>query len=194
MDKETAKQMLHGLVAAKKVHIIRHEHEIEALNLDKLMATGNALNIFDNYDEAMFAFISKCLAEGKEIAIQAVGPTKVNVYAAHELWRVRPAGVPAPIKATQSTSPPQQKTGGCFIATAACGVASAPEVVLLAAFRDDVLIGNPLGRAFVRTYYAVSPTFATLIARSTALRHVTMWLMVRPAAWLVAAYRRREYR
>jgi hypothetical protein len=96
MDKEAAKRRLHELVSgnADRVRIIRSEREIEALNMTEVVA-GGTLNIFDNYDEAMFDFISKCLAEGKEVAIQAAGPRKLIVHAAHGLWRVRP-GSPTP--------------------------------------------------------------------------------------------------
>jgi hypothetical protein len=49
---------------------------------------------------------------------------------------------------------------GCFIATAAFGYYSAPKVQALRAFRDQYLITNRLGSAFVRWYYAHSPAAA----------------------------------
>jgi hypothetical protein len=193
MDKEAAKRRLHELVSGNpdRVRIMRSEREIEALNMDKVVA-GGALNIFDNYDEAMFAFISKCLAEGKEVAIQAAGPTKLIVHAAHGLWRVRP-GSPAPARGTQSIQTEPKKAGGCFIATAACGDPFAPEVIALSAFRDDVLSANGIGRAFIRLYYATSPPVAAFIARSSRLRGMTLSLVVRPAvAFVQAVSSRRE--
>jgi len=65
---------------------------------------------------------------------------------------------------------------GCFIATAACGNPFAPEVIVLSACRDDVLLGSRCGRAFVRLYYAVSPPVAAVIVRSAVLRHAAMAL------------------
>jgi len=181
MDKEAAKLRLHELVSGNpdRVRIIRSEREIEALNIDKVVA-GGALNIFDNYDEAMFEFISKCLAEGKEVAIQAAGPTKLIVHAAHGLWRVRPG----------SSTPSGGTGGGCFVATAACGDPFAPEVIVLSAFRDDVLLRTQLGNRFVRLYYAVSPTLAALIAQSAVLQHAARSLLVRPAVRLVSIFKR----
>lgn len=42
----------------------------------------------------------------------------------------------------------------CFVASTIYGSKDAPEVVCLRRFRDDVLMRMPLGRAFVRAYYA----------------------------------------
>jgi hypothetical protein len=77
------------------------------------------------------------------------------------------------------------KSGGCFIATAACGDPFAPEVIVLSAFRDDVLNTSSIGRAFIRMYYATSAPVAAVIAGSTALRSTAMTLIVRPAVRLV---------
>ena len=58
----------------------------------------------------------------------------------------------------------------CFIATAAYGSEDAPEVEQLRRFRDNHLLTNPFGTAFVRFYYRVSPPIARLIARKPRLR------------------------
>ena len=49
---------------------------------------------------------------------------------------------------------------GCFIATAAFGYYSAPQVQALREFRDRYLVTNSLGNAFVEWYYRVSPAAA----------------------------------
>ena len=51
-----------------------------------------------------------------------------------------------------------EPTGGCYIATSVYGSYDCPEVWTLRRFRDNVLAKTWYGRAFVKTYYAVSPT------------------------------------
>ncbi|MDD2365825.1 MAG: hypothetical protein PHN84_06635 [Desulfuromonadaceae bacterium] len=61
---------------------------------------------------------------------------------------------------------------GCFIATAAYGSYLHPQVHLLREFRDDYLLTNASGRAFVKTYYSLSPPLADFISRHTVLRFI----------------------
>lgn len=54
--------------------------------------------------------------------------------------------------------PEPQSTGGCYVATAVYGSYDCPEVWTLRRYRDNTLAETWYGRAFVRTYYAISPT------------------------------------
>ena len=54
--------------------------------------------------------------------------------------------------------------GGCFVATAAYGDPSHPDVMALRRFRDERLLGHASGRAFVRVYYALGPKLARVVA------------------------------
>ena len=49
-------------------------------------------------------------------------------------------------------------SGGCYVATAVYGSYDCPEVWTLRRYRDYTLAETWYGRAFIRTYYAVSPT------------------------------------
>jgi hypothetical protein len=62
--------------------------------------------------------------------------------------------------------------GGCFIATAAYGTDMTPDVQLLRDFRDNHLLTNAPGRAFVNAYYRYSPPVADFIAGSEFLKAV----------------------
>jgi hypothetical protein len=61
---------------------------------------------------------------------------------------------------------------GCFIATAAYGHYSDPEVQALRAFRDRYLLTNSLGRAFVGWYYRTSPAAAATLNAHPAFKPV----------------------
>lgn len=69
--------------------------------------------------------------------------------------------------ATLPTTP--KATGGCYIATAVYGSYDAPEVMVLREFRDERLRRTALGRAFIATYYALSPAMARRLPRHRTL-------------------------
>lgn len=50
------------------------------------------------------------------------------------------------------------KDGGCYVATAVYGSYNCPQVWTLRRFRDNTLDATWYGRAFIKTYYAISPT------------------------------------
>ena len=53
---------------------------------------------------------------------------------------------------------PATPSGGCYVATAVYGSYDCPQVWTLRRFRDYTLAETWYGRAFIRTYYAISPT------------------------------------
>ena len=59
---------------------------------------------------------------------------------------------------TKNNTLVKPKRDGCYVATAVYGSYDCPEVWTLRRFRDDTLAETWYGRAFVRTYYAISPT------------------------------------
>ena len=50
-----------------------------------------------------------------------------------------------------------QSKQGCYIATCIYGSYDCPEVWTLRRFRDCILASTPIGRAFIKSYYAISP-------------------------------------
>ncbi len=74
---------------------------------------------------------------------------------------------------------------GCFIATAAYGSPDAAEIDVLRRFRDEFLLHNYPGKAFVAVYYATSPPVADFISGHEALRLAVREGFVAPVVMLV---------
>ena len=55
-------------------------------------------------------------------------------------------------------SRPVPQSNGCYVATAVYGSYDCPQVWTLRRYRDFTLAETWYGRAFIRTYYAISPT------------------------------------
>jgi len=64
------------------------------------------------------------------------------------------------------------RPGPCFIATAAYGSPMADEIGVLRQFRDQYLLTNPVGRAFVDLYCEVSPPIAEFITEHPDLKPI----------------------
>ncbi len=77
---------------------------------------------------------------------------------------------PQPQKTTQ---PATTSSGGCYVATAVYGSYDCPEVWTLRRFRDSTLAKSFIGRAFIHTYYAISPTIVKLFGENKWFK--AMW-------------------
>jgi len=80
------------------------------------------------------------------------------------------------------TVPVTDGEGGmaCFIATAAYGTASAEEIDVLRAFRDEVLMESQVGSQLVEWYYQTSPPVADFISGNSLLRTIVRELVIDP--------------
>ncbi len=63
-------------------------------------------------------------------------------------------------------------TSGCYIATAVYGSYDCPQVWTLRRYRDYTLAVTWYGRAFIRTYYAVSPTLVKWFGKKEWFRNL----------------------
>jgi len=60
---------------------------------------------------------------------------------------------------------------GCYLATCAYGSYDCPEVWVLRRFRDSFLKSFPLGRWFIRVYYATSPLLVSFLGQNRVFKH-----------------------
>ena len=81
-------------------------------------------------------------------------PSQANKYA-HMILEIDPNNQRA-LKQVNSKS--SSSSGGCYIATAVYGSYDCPQVWVLRRFRDETLSKTWYGKAFIRSYYAVSPS------------------------------------
>lgn len=64
--------------------------------------------------------------------------------------------------------------GPCYVATAVYGSYDCPEVWTLRRFRDFTLAETWYGRAFIRTYYAISPTLVNWFGKSSIFKKICL--------------------
>ena len=76
------------------------------------------------------------------------------------------------LSATKLPTTPTSNTGGCYVATAVYGSYDCPEVWTLRRFRDYILAETWYGRAFIRTYYAVSPTLVKWFGKTEWFKNI----------------------
>ena len=86
------------------------------------------------------------------------------------------------------TEKPTPTPSACFIATAAYGTPLHEDIDVLRGFRDEYLMTNPLGRAFVEIYYATSPPIADVIRANEGLRTVVREGLVKPLVYVTREF------
>jgi hypothetical protein len=85
--------------------------------------------------------------------------------------------------------PGSEKKGGCFIATAAMGDYNHPVVMDLRLFRDNWLLKRDWGVQFTNWYYTHGPKAANIIEKSTLLRKLTFFVIVKPLQILTKRFK-----
>ena len=65
-----------------------------------------------------------------------------------------------------------QQSSGCYVATAVYGSYNCPEVWALRRFRDNTLDVTWYGRAFIQTYYAISPILVKWFGETTWFKNL----------------------
>lgn len=78
---------------------------------------------------------------------------------------------------SKDLSEPTVKKGGCYIATAVYGSYDCPQVWILRRFRDYRLAKTWYGRAFIRTYYSISPTLVKWFGKTHWFKRLWKYLL-----------------
>ena len=73
----------------------------------------------------------------------------------------------------QTSEISQKKSGGCYVATAVYGSYDCPQVWTLRRYRDYTLAETWYGRAFIHTYYAISPMLVNWLGKTEWFKN--MW-------------------
>lgn len=81
------------------------------------------------------------------------------------------------------------KNPGCFIATAALGDYNHPIVMDLRLFRDNWLLKREWGVQFTSWYYTHGPKAASVIEKSTVLKKLTFFFIVKPLQVITKNFR-----
>ena len=84
-----------------------------------------------------------------------------NISAVIDTWNV--SAIATNANGTDMQTWTWTVTSPCFIATAAYGTPLHEDIGVLRAFRDEYLMLNPVGQAFVKIYYSTSPPIANVI-------------------------------
>ena len=84
----------------------------------------------------------------------------VKVYDETKNWQLAKRILDSKLLFDETVNRKKLNPIGCYIATAVYGYYDAPEVLILRKYRDEVLQQTILGRAFIKTYYFLSPPIA----------------------------------
>ena len=95
-------------------------------------------------------------------------PARAKQYA-QRILEIDPSNGEALKILSEKLSKSSEKSG-CYVATAVYGSYDCPEVWTLRRYRDDTLAASWYGRAFIRCYYAVSPTLVKVFGKTDWFR------------------------
>lgn len=78
----------------------------------------------------------------------------------------------------------------CFVATATLGDSAHPYLAELRGYRDDVLVSTRIGRQVISLYSVIGPVLAKIIRRNSALKKLSLALIIRPVLHLARKHRK----
>ena len=137
----------------------------ENLSAKSISVSKNSATLKDNIKEETDYIIGVTAVDKNGNESLVGGVSSVTTVASNDFWD------------TYRKENEDVDGGFCFIATAAWGSTQEPHVAMLRQFRDNILLTNAPGRAFVDTYYKLSPPLAYFIGQHPLARSVTRALL-----------------
>ena len=125
-------------------------------------------------------------SDGKHLAVQALEKIRQKYpkpVVQKEQIKYSPTATQQPAAAGNQQSQSAKKEG-CYIATAVYGSYSAPQVIVLRRFRDEILQNTAFGRWFIKTYYRLSPPVAEKLKNAKFINRVVRSILDRWVAKL----------
>lgn len=150
------------------------------MNEAKQKAQTQTLEIIQRNMPAIVYFLTELLCNvdatfGAPTQTWVIANAKTTIDLANRTQKCDPSAVErlsALVKKYESDYVAPKKQG-CYVATAVYGSYDCPEVWTLRRFRDYTLAETWYGRAFISTYYAISPTLVKWFGNSEWFRR--MW-------------------
>lgn len=134
--------------------------------IQKRLDENGALDESRRYHEMRERKIGLLMAWYGNAVRRTDGADPQDLFALAGLGLIRDPERTAP-PAQQAATPisNKQSGGGCYVATSVYGDYDAPQVRVLRRWRDQVLSRSPLGRSFIRFYYATSPGLVRAVGK-----------------------------
>ena len=133
-------------------------HDIfRVINNEFATTLQNIANKFPEARKSEVLYLYKCAIENYRCAcsLPKFGDTPLD----NETAKIKIDSLASIISKYDSNYlPPSTKSGGCYVATAVYGSYDCPQVWTLRRYRDYTLAETWYGRAFIHSYYAISPT------------------------------------
>lgn len=164
--------MLNDVLLGQNIKVIGGGAFYSCTALKEIVIPKSVEDIAGDSDYSQGAFyncssLRKVVFKGDTIVhSEAFRSCPIETVDASERWKKENYWLFECLSSYAPQAPRTQSSNGCYIATAVYGSYDCPQVWTLRRFRDNTLAASWYGRAFIRLYYAVSPTLVKLFGHT----------------------------